>query len=62
MSYLFVVLMCTSTGCKFVTNGDLLTQEKCNKNMEIFEKIETPANVDFSVASCVKVKTKEKAL
>lgn len=62
MSYLFVVLMCAPAGCKFFTNGDLITQEKCNKNIEIFEKIETPANVDFAAALCVKVKTKEKTL
>ena len=62
MSYLFVMLMCYPAECKFFTNGDLTTLEKCSKNIETFQKIDSLATVDFIAASCVRVKTKEKTL
>jgi len=62
MSYLFIILVCSSISCSFVTNGELVTLEKCSKTMETFQKTDAPAGVQFSVASCVKVKDKEKSI
>jgi|APFre7841882654_1041346.scaffolds.fasta_scaffold45404_4 hypothetical protein len=62
MNFIFVILMCTSNSCNFLTTGELMTEQNCKTKMNLYEQASNPDKTVFSVAACLKINTKEKTV
>jgi len=56
ISYLFVVIICNSEGCKFTNANQLVSKTMCEEMMQVYLKVPVPPGIKYTAGACLPVK------